>query len=116
MASTGWGKTFANAKVMRILSKDSESLRFILALGLRSLTLQTGNEYRERVGLDNTELAVLIGSKAVMELYDNNKLVQQDEQQSFFESAGSESAQDLWDDKVIDYECAIPEGGLNTVL
>ena len=39
MASTGRGKTLANAKIMQALSDDGESLRFILALGLRTLTL-----------------------------------------------------------------------------
>lgn len=46
MASTGCGKTMANAKIMQALSDDGQSLRFILALGLRTLTLQTGDEYR----------------------------------------------------------------------
>ena len=41
MASTGKGKTFANAKIMQSLSLNEESLRYILALGLRTLTLQT---------------------------------------------------------------------------
>jgi CRISPR-associated endonuclease/helicase Cas3 len=58
MASTGCGKTFANAKIMQALSVQSKSIRFVLALGLRSLTLQTGDEYRERVGLRDDELAV----------------------------------------------------------
>lgn len=69
MAGTGKGKTFANAKIMRALSEDGDSLRYILALGLRSLTLQTGDEYRNRIGLDRSELAVLIGSKAVLDLH-----------------------------------------------
>ena len=34
MASTGKGKTIANAKIMQALSKDAQSLRYILALGL----------------------------------------------------------------------------------
>jgi CRISPR-associated endonuclease/helicase Cas3 len=68
MASTGCGKTFANAKVMRALSVDGKSLRYILALGLRTLTLQTGDEYRDRIGLTKAQLAVLIGSRAVAEL------------------------------------------------
>ncbi len=50
MASTGKGKTFANAKIMRALSQDEKSLRYILALGLRTLTLQTGDEYRQKSG------------------------------------------------------------------
>jgi CRISPR-associated endonuclease/helicase Cas3 len=112
MASTGCGKTFANAKVMRALSNDSKSLRFILALGLRTLTLQTGDEYRERVGLDNSELAVLIGSRAVMELHQQAKIDQQDQS---FENTGSLSQEPLLDED-LDYDCAIPEEGLITVL
>lgn len=112
MASTGCGKTFANAKVMRALSNDSKSLRFILALGLRTLTLQTGDEYRERVGLDNSELAVLIGSRAVMELHQQTKIDQQDQS---FENTGSLSQEPLLDED-LDYDCAIAEQGLSTVL
>lgn len=112
MASTGCGKTFANAKVMQALSADSNSLRFILALGLRTLTLQTGDEYRERVGLDSTELAVLIGSRAVMELHQQAKL---DVDEQSFEQSGSES-QELLLDEEVDYDCIIPEEGMATVL
>ena len=63
IASTGKGKTFANAKVMQSLSANEESLRYILALGLRTLTLQTGDEYKNKIGLTNKELSTLIGSK-----------------------------------------------------
>lgn len=69
MASTGCGKTFANAKIMQAISGDGKSLRYVLALGLRSLTLQTGDEYRSRIGLNRDELAVLIGSEAVRKLH-----------------------------------------------
>ena len=112
MASTGCGKTFANAKVMRALSQDFESLRFVLALGLRTLTLQTGDEYRERVGLDNSELAVVIGSQAVMEL---NKQRLADEEIGSYERSGSTSEEQLIDEEV-DFDCNIPEEGLATVL
>ncbi|TYL47167.1 type I-F CRISPR-associated helicase Cas3f [Marinomonas sp. IMCC 4694] len=112
MASTGCGKTFANAKVMRALSKDQKSLRFVLALGLRTLTLQTGREYRDRVGLDNSELAVLIGSRAVMELDQRNVALQIKESN---ESSGSESQESLLNEDV-DFDCAIPEHALTTVL
>ncbi len=115
MASTGCGKTYANAKIMRVLSEDGESLRYILALGLRALTLQTGDEYRERVGMDNSELAVLIGSKAVMELHRENRDDIKGGDAGHV-SAGSESSEELFEDDVVDYNCAIPEGGLNTVL
>jgi CRISPR-associated endonuclease/helicase Cas3 len=112
MASTGCGKTTANAKVMRALSIDGKSLRYILALGLRTLTLQTGDEYRQLIGLDNTQLAVLIGSKAVAELH--NKSVQEDAPLNAEES-GSESQEALLDE-FIDYKCDIPDSILSTVL
>lgn len=94
MASTGCGKTFANAKIMRALSEDGESLRYILALGLRTLTLQTGDEYRDRIGLKNNNLAVLIGSAAIKELHEKNKK-QDEEKEKTFEENGSESLEEL---------------------
>ncbi|WP_374089300.1 type I-F CRISPR-associated helicase Cas3f [Methylomicrobium lacus] len=100
MASTGCGKTVANAKVMRALSSDGESLRFILALGLRTLTLQTGDEYRDRIGLKSDELAVLIGSSAVKELHE--KARQQHEEQPTYEESGSESMETLLEED-LDY-------------
>jgi len=112
MASTGYGKTFANAKVMRAISNDGESLRYILALGLRTLTLQTGDEYRERIGLDSSELAVLIGSRAVMELHHQSINTDDDLND---EQLGSESSESLLDEE-IHFDCDIPEEGLATVL
>lgn len=73
MASTGCGKTTANAKLMQALSPDAKSMRYTLALGLRLLTLQTGSEYRERMHLTKDELAVIIGSQAVESLYQQEK-------------------------------------------
>lgn len=92
MASTGCGKTIANAKIMRAIADDEKSLRYILALGLRSLTLQTGDEYRDRIGLKQDELAVLIGSSAVKELHEQDKAAE----------SGSESIENLLDDD-LDY-------------
>ncbi len=112
MAGTGCGKTFANAKVMRALSSDGDSLRYILALGLRTLTLQTGDEYRDRIGLDDGELAVLIGSKAIMELHDQTA---QNNESLEDEQLGSESLEPLLNENV-DYDCDIQEEGLATVL
>lgn len=116
MASTGCGKTFANAKVMRALSADGKSLRYILALGLRTLTLQTGDEYRDRIFKSDEEakknLAILIGSRAVAELH-NQREIKQDEITD--EVLGSESQEALLDE-FIDYDCEIPEEGLSTVL
>lgn len=114
MASTGCGKTIANAKIMRALSTDGESLRYVLALGLRTLTLQTGDAYRDQIGLDSSELAVLIGSKAVMELHQRSQNKKSTELEDN-ESSGSESLEDLLNEE-IDFESHIPEDQLKTVL
>lgn len=99
MASTGKGKTIANAKIMQALSSDRKSFRYNLALGLRTLTLQTGDEYRQRIGLSREEMAVLIGSSAVMQLYKEDHLSVENVE----EHAGSESVQNLMEMQ-IDYE------------
>jgi CRISPR-associated endonuclease/helicase Cas3 len=110
MASTGTGKTFANAKITQALSPKHNSLRYTLALGLRTLTLQTGDEYREKIGLDDSELAVLIGSKAISELHNNN--IQQEA--NIQNNTGSESQQSLYDGEV-GFNADL-EKGLDTVL
>ncbi|WP_371193451.1 type I-F CRISPR-associated helicase Cas3f [Glaciecola sp. SC05] len=116
MASTGCGKTFANAKIMQALSPEGNSLRYVLALGLRTLTLQTGDEYRDRVGLSSDELAVLIGSKAVSELHNQGKAQSNIEpHERSFEEAGSESLETLLDND-IDFSGVLPEGTFSTVL
>ncbi len=111
MASTGCGKTFANAKVMQAVSKDGNSLRYILALGLRTLTLQTGDEYRNRIELGKEDLAVLIGSKAIMELHQNAQVEERDTDEDF----GSESVESLLDEEVV-YNGDISDVVLGTVL
>lgn len=70
MASTGYGKTFANAKIMYGLADSKTGCRFSVALGLRTLTLQTGTALRERLQLSTDDLAVLIGSQAVKALHE----------------------------------------------
>ncbi|MFC3149784.1 type I-F CRISPR-associated helicase Cas3f [Litoribrevibacter euphylliae] len=73
MASTGKGKTLANAKIMYGLSSRKAGCRFSIALGLRALTLQTGEALKSRLRVTDEELAVLIGSQAVKQLYDENQ-------------------------------------------
>lgn len=100
LASTGTGKTIANAKVMQALSQDSNALRYILALGLRTLTLQTGDSYRENLGMAKEDLAVLIGSKAVQELHERNQTDKKHEETEINEEIGSESLEALLDDEI----------------
>lgn len=70
---------------MHAISPDRKSLRYILALGLRSLTLQTGDSYRKQLGMDESELAVLIGSDAIRSLHER----EQEESDCGMESAAS---------------------------
>lgn len=102
---------------MRVLSPTSDTLRYILALGLRTLTLQTGDEYRDRIGLNNDELAVMIGSRAVMELHQTktSNIKNEDEELSD-EQSGSESNESLLEDSVIDYDTPIPEDKISVIL
>ncbi|HGN8721900.1 TPA: type I-F CRISPR-associated helicase Cas3f [Enterobacter bugandensis] len=72
MASTGCGKTFANARIMYALADEQAGCRFSVALGLRTLTLQTGLALQSRLGLDDDTLAVVTGAAAVKELYQGN--------------------------------------------
>lgn len=113
MASTGKGKTIANAKIMQALSNDGQSLRYILALGLRTLTLQTGDSYRHDIGLSSDELAVLIGSKAVQELQ-QQQVQRQDSAETDIEDIGSESLEELLGNE-LDYE-SMPQAEFMDVL
>nr|WP_321399476.1 type I-F CRISPR-associated helicase Cas3f [uncultured Desulfobacter sp.] len=115
MAGTGCGKTFANAKVMLALTKDNDSLRYILALGLRTLTLQTGDDYRQRIfqNSDGSDLGVIIGSKAITDLHENKE---NKNEKTVFEE-GAESQESLMEDSSeLFYDVDIPENELTTIL
>lgn len=106
MASTGCGKTMANARIMYGLSDEREGCRFSVALGLRTLTLQTGDAYRDLLKLGDDELAVLIGSQAVKALHQLNQHKTQPN------PSGSDSADDLFEQLFISYEGQIYDGRL----
>ncbi len=87
MASTGCGKTLANARILYALSDPQQGMRATYALGLRTLTQQTGRSYRNDLHLSDDELAIRVGgsaSRALFEYY---------EQQA--EARGSASIQNL---------------------
>ncbi|SFM17969.1 type I-F CRISPR-associated helicase Cas3f [Nitrosomonas communis] len=112
MASTGKGKTLANARIMYGLADELEGCRFSVALGLRTLTLQTGEALQERLSLDKTEIATLIGSQAIMRL---NQIMQAKENDDNpFAMRGSESLDMGLDDDGFDvfYETELYEGQL----
>lgn len=71
MASTGCGKTLANARIMNALADPAKGMRCAFALGLRSLTLQTGRAFRDTLGLGDDELAIRVGGAASRELFEH---------------------------------------------
>lgn len=74
MASTGCGKTIANGRIAYALNDPEQGARFSIALGLRTLTLQTGQVYRERLGLGSDDLAIRVGGSAVRALFEHQQL------------------------------------------
>lgn len=67
-AGTGAGKTRGNAKLCCALSAH---VRFVVALNLRSLTLQTGDSMKHDLGIMDSEMAVVIGDKVTEKLHRN---------------------------------------------
>jgi CRISPR-associated endonuclease/helicase Cas3 len=97
MASTGCGKTLANARILNALADPQQGLRATYALGLRTLTLQTGHSYRNDLHLNEDDLAVLVGGTGSRELFEFYQ------QQA--EARGSASVQDLLEeDSHVTYE------------
>ncbi|GHD72957.1 type I-F CRISPR-associated helicase Cas3f [Vogesella fluminis] len=94
MASTGCGKTLANARIMYALARPDTGLRCAFALGLRTLTLQTGHAFRARLKLDDDQLAIRVGGAASRELFEH--------QAAQAEASGSASSEAL-----LDEDCAV---------
>lgn len=90
MASTGCGKTLGNARIMNALADPATGLRCAFAIGLRTLTLQTGRSFQDDLGLNEEQLAIQVGGAASRALFDYW------EQQA--EASGSASSQDLTDE------------------
>lgn len=67
-AGTGSGKTTACARMAATIAKPN-AIRFSTLLGLRSLTLQTGDEYRRELKLQSEDVATLIGQREILELH-----------------------------------------------
>lgn len=90
MASTGCGKTLANARIMYALADAERGMRCAFAMGLRTLTLQTGKAFRDLLSLGDDELAIRVGGSASRALFEHY------ERQA--EATGSASRQALIDE------------------
>ena len=103
MASTGKGKTRANVKIMHGLSEEDQC-RFNVALGLRTLTIQTAKalktdlfdeDPRSQKQADQN-IALLVGSQAVIDLQGLSLT----KKSSPEENNGSESRESLLKDEI----------------
>ena len=90
MASTGCGKTLGNARVMNALADPATGMRCAFAMGLRTLTLQTGRVFQHDLQLSDEQLAIQVGGAASRALFEYW------EQQA--EATGSASSQALLDE------------------
>jgi CRISPR-associated endonuclease/helicase Cas3 len=90
MASTGCGKTLANARIMYALAGAERGMRCAFAMGLRTLTLQTGRAFRDLLGLGDDDLAIRVGGSASRVLFEHY------EREA--EARGSASSQKLLDE------------------
>ncbi|MDW6005272.1 type I-F CRISPR-associated helicase Cas3f [Vibrio mangrovi] len=113
MASTGKGKTLANARIMYALSEEQLGCRFSIALGLRTLTLQTGEALQQRLHLQEDDLAIHIGSQAVKDLFDYQKNSAEEEKAY---ANGSESAEIFAEHQYVRYDGEVDNHYLNRWL
>lgn len=90
MASTGCGKTLGNARIMNALADPQLGMRCAFAMGLRTLTLQTGRVFQNDLGLSDEQLAIQVGAAASRALFEYW------ERQA--EASGSVSSQGLLDE------------------
>ncbi|HEO1818371.1 type I-F CRISPR-associated helicase Cas3f [Acinetobacter baumannii] len=123
MASTGKGKTIANARMMYALADAEKGARFSIALGLRTLTTQTGDALKQNLKLDDTDIATIIGSSAIQRLQramqvdknsEQQKQILQDLEKTEFAMRGSESLEDMEDHFDVEYPDIDPESLLKT--
>lgn len=77
-AGTGSGKTRMNIRSCCVLRP--RDARVAIALNLRSLTLQTGAAMRRGLGMDASELATVIGDHITQQLFEQNTLFADDDE------------------------------------
>lgn len=121
LASTGCGKTIGNARIMNALADCETGARFTVALGLRVLTLQTGQQFRDNLSLDASQVAIAVGGDAVRELYEMDFVGDESATDAAIDVldantiAGSQSASSLYSSE-IDSDFIEDYIGLDTIL
>lgn len=69
VAATGAGKTIMNMRAAAVLAGDAP-IAITTALGLRTLTLQTGDSYKKDLGMSDNEVSTIIGCLATRKLHE----------------------------------------------
>lgn len=103
MASTGCGKTLANARALYALANPQLGLRATYALGLRTLTLQTGRSYRHDLHLGEDELAVQVGGSASRALFEFYEQKAEEQGSASMQALIEEDSHVLYDGNVTDH-------------
>lgn len=121
MASTGHGKTLGNVKVMAALNSERAKPRITIALGLRVLTLQTGEKLKEDLHLSDQEIATLVGGAGITALQKmNNEESHQttnNSSEDFLAAIGSESQAEFIDGDVFGgYDTPLTEADFGILL
>lgn len=81
VSSTGAGKTIAAPKILAAANKGAP-LRISVALGLRALSLQTGEAYKTRLGVTSSDALTVVGDSLYAELMADQKARPLDQQGS----------------------------------
>jgi len=106
MASTGTGKTVANAKMAYALADPERGLRCTFAVGLNTLTLQMGEAYRSLLGVGSDTLALRVGDRGRRLLFEWDGAPLED---GGGEKTGSSSSAPLEDEGVVIYKGSTPD-------
>jgi len=102
MAETGSGKTRANLRIASA-ANGHQNIRATIALGMRSLTLQTGDELLKEVGLSGKDAKVMIGSQLALFLHEQKEgegdsdSLKPEAEANFHNSDGQENESELQD-------------------
>ncbi|MDG9729735.1 type I-F CRISPR-associated helicase Cas3f [Ignatzschineria sp. RMDPL8A] len=121
MASTGHGKTLGNVKIMAALNSERAKPRITIALGLRVLTLQTGEKLKEDLNLSEDEIATLVGGAGITALQKMNDeeshQAENSSSEDFLASIGSESQAEFIDGDVFGgYDTPLTEADFGVLL
>lgn len=121
MASTGHGKTLGNVKIMAGLNSERARPRITIALGLRILTLQTGEKLKEDLNLSEEEIATLVGGAGITALQkmndDESHLADNNSSEDFLANIGSESQAEFIDGDVFGgYDTPLTEADFGVLL